>query len=110
MVGSLLAGSIETPGRIIVTKDGSSHKIYRGMASKSAQNSWRNKTSSIEGVSTTVPFKGPVGDILEELAVGVRSGLSYSGSRSITEFQSKAKFVIQTSAGQFESAAHILRR
>lgn len=110
MVGSLLAGSIETPGSIIVAKDGSSHKIYRGMASKSAQNSWRNKTSSIEGVSTTVPFKGPVGDMLDELAVGIRSGLSYSGCRSITEFQSKAKFVIQTPAGQFESAAHILRR
>ena len=43
MVGSLLAGTIETPGSIIVAKDGSSHKIYRGMASKSAQNSWRNK-------------------------------------------------------------------
>lgn len=110
MVGSLLSGTTETPGSIIVGRDGSSHKIYRGMASKSAQTSWRNKTSSIEGVSTTVPFKGPAGDILDELAVGIRSGLSYSGCRSIREFHEKAQFIAQTSAGQIESAPHILRR
>ena len=108
MVGSLLAGTDETPGTIIHTKDGR-EKVYRGMASKEAQRSWRNRVSSIEGVSHTVPLKGPVKDVLAELQTGIRSGISYSGARSVQSLQSKAEFIQQTTSGQVESSTHIKR-
>ena len=110
MLGSLLAGTNETPGLVVSDKSGSKYKIYRGMASRDAQKEWRGKmTSAPEGVSTTVPYRGPVDDIIYDLSMGLRSGMSYSGSRTIREFQSKAKFVRQTNASQTESGTHILR-
>ena len=110
MLGSLLAGTNETPGLVVSDKSGSKYKIYRGMASRDAQKEWRGKmTSAPEGVSTTVPYRGSVDDILYDLAMGLRSGMSYSGSRTIREFQSKATFVRQTNASQTESGTHILR-
>ncbi len=108
MLGSLLSGTDETPGDIINTREGK-FKAYRGMASKDAQVEWRGRTASLEGIATTVPCKGPVRDILLELERGIRSGLSYSGARSITELQAKARFIRQTSSGQTESGTHILR-
>ena len=108
MVGSMLAGTDETPGEVIT--QGRRCKVYRGMASKEAQNSWRGSFSSIEGVAHTVPCKGPVKEVLHEMAVGIRSGLSYSGARSIQELQAKAKFIRQTSAGAIESSTHIKGR
>jgi len=109
MLGSLLSGTDETPGDIIKTPAGKV-KAYRGMASADAQIDWRGKTSSLEGIATTVPCKGPVADVLDDLVRGIRSGLSYSGARSISELQAKAEFVRQTSSGQTESATHILKR
>mgnify|MGYP003671331637 CR=1 FL=1 len=109
MLGSLLSGTDETPGDILNTRKGK-FKAYRGMASKDAQIDWRGKTASLEGIATTVPYKGTVGDVLAELERGIRSGLSYSGARSIIELQAKAEFVRQTSSGQTESATHILNR
>ena len=109
MLGSLLSGTDETPGDVINTRDGK-FKSYRGMASKDAQVEWRGKTASLEGIATTVPCKGPVEDVLHELARGIRSGLSYSGARSIVELQQKAKFMRQTGSGQTESSTHILKR
>ena len=110
MVGSLLAGTHETPGDVI--KDGQGHtwKEYRGMASKEAQIKWRGKYSSFEGVSSRVPYRGPVEDILNDLERGIRSGLSYSGARSITELQHKSRFVAQTTSGLSESRTHITSR
>jgi IMP dehydrogenase len=108
MLGSMLSGTDETPGDVVKTHTGKL-KSYRGMASADAQIEWRGKTASLEGVSTTVRCKGPVGDVLEELERGLRSGLSYSGARSIRELQAKAKFLRQTASGQLESSAHILR-
>jgi IMP dehydrogenase len=108
MLGSLLAGTDETPGDVINTRKGK-FKSYRGMASKDAQMEWRGKTASLEGIATTVPCKGSVADVLTELERGIRSGLSYSGARTITEFQRKAKFIRQTASGQAESSTHILR-
>ena len=108
MLGSLLSGTDETPGDIINTREGK-FKAYRGMASKDAQVEWRGRTASLEGIATTVPCKGPVRDILLELERGIRSGLSYSGARNITELQAKARFIRQTSSGQTESGTHILR-
>jgi len=108
MLGSLLSGTDETPGDTINTRKGN-FKSYRGMASKHAQVEWRGKTASLEGVATTVPCKGPAADVLEELERGVRSGLSYTGARSIKELQAKAQLIRQTSSGQTESSTHILR-
>ncbi len=110
MVGSLLAGTIETPGDVIYSADGQTKKIYRGMASKEAQRNWRGRYSSNEGISTTVAAKGPVSHVLENLRTGLRSGLSYSGARTITELQVNAEFIVQTSSGQAESDTHILTR
>jgi len=108
MLGSLLAGTDETPGQVINTKNGR-EKIYRGMASKEAQRSWRNRVSSIEGVSHTVPLKGPVSNVLAELRTGIRSGISYSGADSVQSLQSRATFIQQTQSGQVESSTHIRR-
>jgi IMP dehydrogenase len=108
MLGSLLSGTDETPGDTINTRKGKV-KSYRGMASKDAQIEWRGTTASLEGVATTVPCKGPVEDVLEELERGIRSGLSYSGARTVGELQAKAKFLRQTPSGQTESGTHILR-
>ena len=108
MLGSLLSGTDEAPGDVIVTRKGR-FKSYRGMASKDAQMDWRGATSSLEGIATTVACKGSVTNVLQELARGIRSGLSYSGARSIRELQSKARFLRQTASGQIESSTHILR-
>jgi len=109
MLGSMLAGTNEAPGDVINTRKGK-FKSYRGMASKDAQMEWRGKTASLEGIATTVPCRGPVDGVLEELARGIRSGLSYSGARSVRELQRKARFMRQTSSGQQEGATHILKR
>ena len=113
MLGSLLGGTDESPGRVMETGTHwmkQKYKIYRGMASKEAQVEWRGKYSSDEGVATTVPYKGSVDLILEDLCNGIKSGLSYSGCRTIKELQSKAKFVRQTNAGLGESKTHILSK
>ena len=110
MVGSLLAGTNESPGKVVEEKDGSRWKIYRGMASKEAQISWRGDYSSYEGVSVRVPYQGRVGRILEDIERGLRSGFSYSGARTLGQLHSKAEFVKQTSAGLFESNTHITAR
>ena len=106
MLGSMLAGTDETPG-IVRSTSGSMYKIYRGMASKEAQLDWRGEARSLEGVSTTVPCRGPVSNILKDLAQNIRSGLSYSGARNIRELQEKSKFIIQSGASQAESGTHI---
>jgi len=109
MVGSLLSGTDQAPGKLLKTPDGN-FKQYRGMASRDAQMNWRGKSSAPEGVSTMVPWKGDANRILGELSGNIRSGLSYSGARNITELQEKAEFIKQTNASQSESSAHILKR
>jgi len=109
MLGSLLSGTTETPGEVVHLPRGKTMKVYRGMASKDAQNDWRGKTSSVEGVTSTVPFRGPVRIVLNDLEAGLRSGLSYSGARNITQLHDRAVFVRQTHAGLIESGAHINR-
>jgi IMP dehydrogenase len=106
MVGSLLAGTDETPGEVIADSGGY-RKVYRGMASADAQIDWRGHVSSLEGVSSLVPAKGPVSAVLEDLRRGICSGLSYSGCRTIPELQRKAKFIKQTRSGAVESSTHI---
>lgn len=110
MFGSMLAGTDESPGEIMTTNNMTKIKTYRGMASQAAQLDWRGKYSSDEGISTTIPYKGPVSVVLDSLEKGIRSGLSYSGARSISELQSNAIFVRQTTNGLAESKTHILDR
>lgn len=110
MVGSMLAGTAETPGDVFTRGAGKKYKVYRGMASHAAQTSWRGQSSTPEGISTTVPYKGDVCRILQDVVGGIRSGLSYSGCRSVRELQEKAEFILQSSAGQNESSTHILWR
>jgi IMP dehydrogenase len=110
MVGSMLSGTDEAPGSIIEDKAGHQWKIYRGMASKEAQIGWRGKYSSHEGISTTVPYRGSVYKILADFERGIRSGLSYSGARNISQLHSCAKFVRQTSSGLSEGNTHIVGR
>jgi len=110
MCGSLLAGTNETPGKVIEEQDGTRWKKYRGMASKEAQVNWRGRYSSFEGVSSRVPYRGGVKHILSDLERGIRSGLSYSGARSISELHATAQFVQQTTSGLSESHTHIIGR
>ena len=110
MVGSMLAGTKETPGETFVGKEQKRYKVYRGMASSAAQKSWRGKSSTPEGVSTTVPYRGSVKGLLKDIAGGIRSGLSYSGVRNLAELRNKASFIRQSGASQVESNTHILWR
>ena len=109
MLGSLLAGTDETPGEVVQLPSGMK-KRYRGMASKDAQMDWRGRYSSNEGVSTFIDYKGSVVDILEDLRGGVLSGLSYSGCRTIKRLQATAHWTRQTTAGLSESKTHILSK
>ena len=110
MVGSLLAGTTETPGEMFMDAKGARWKTYRGMASKEAQVEWRGKYSSFEGVAARVPHRGSAREILEDLEKGIRSGFSYTGARNLRELQAKAQFVEQTTSGLSESRTHINTR
>jgi IMP dehydrogenase len=104
MVGSMLSGTLETPGEI---KGG--RKQYRGMASKSAQVSWRGgvpEGMAAEGESTLVNIKGHVKDVVLEMTGGIRSGMSYINATSIAEIREKARFMQMSAAGANESRAH----
>lgn len=104
MVGSMLSGTLETPGEI---KGG--RKQYRGMASKAAQVSWRGgvpEGMAAEGESTYVNIKGHVKDVILEMTGGIRSGMSYVNATSIAEIREKAKFMEMSVAGTLESRAH----
>jgi IMP dehydrogenase len=107
MLGSLLAGTDESPGELNVT---GMTKVYRGMASREAQQDWRGKSSAPEGISTKIPYKGPVENIFNDLVGNIKSGLSYSGATNVRGLQTRAEFIKQTSAGQQESSTHILSR
>jgi IMP dehydrogenase len=107
MVGSMLSGTIETPGEI---KNGK--KVYRGMASREAQISWRGGIKSglaPEGRSTEVPVKGHVKDVMLEIIGGIRSGMSYLNAHYFDEIRQKTKFIEVTPAGVAEAGAHGLR-
>jgi IMP dehydrogenase len=111
MVGSLLAGTDASPGEVYEDVITMTHrKKYIGMASKEAQMKWRGKASAAEGVSGSVPYIGKLEDHLGELAGNIRSGLSYSGARTLKEFQVKAEIRLISHAAHAESKPHILTR
>jgi len=107
MCGSLLAGTDETPGKIVYF-EGEKRKTYRGMASREAQTSWRGRIGSVEGVSTMVAMRGRVSDVLHELEWGIRSGLSYAGACNLMELRVRCDFLEQTQSSQVESLPHAL--
>jgi IMP dehydrogenase len=104
MLGSILAGTIETPGLIQHGK-----KQYRGMASRAAQDSWRGgvpKGMAPEGESTAVPVKGHLSDVVGELAGGLRSGMTYLNAGEVSQLSERALFMEMSPMGFHESGAH----
>jgi IMP dehydrogenase len=106
MLGSLLAGTEETPGRIIETPNGL-YKRYRGSASLETKITHNQEERNVEGESTIVPFKGGVKFIINGLTDGLKSALSYSGAKNLNEFN--PKYVVITNAGIQESKPHLLK-
>ncbi len=117
MLGSVLAGTEESPGASVV-RGGRRFKVVRGMASLSA-NIARKEIEKLgevdpdeweaivpEGVEALVPYRGSVADILYQMVGGLRSGMSYAGAENIEDLWHKAEFIRITSAGQTESGAH----
>ena len=107
MIGSLVSGTMETPGEI---KSGK--KLYRGMASKSAQVSWRGdlpQGMAAEGEASYIPCKGSVADVIHELSGGIRSGMTYLGAATLKEMSEKALFMEMSSSGMSESRPHGVR-
>ena len=110
MLGSLLAGTKETPGDI--TKVGEwpnerLYKKYRGSASIDSKGD-RGESRNIEGNSKIIPYKGKVKRILSDIRDGLSSSFSYVGARDILDFQSKCEFVKVTQAGTIEAKPHLL--
>jgi len=109
MLGSMLAGSLETPGELVKGK-----KLYRGMASRSAQTSWRGgalpEGMAPEGESHLVACKGPVKETVLEMTGGIRSGMSYLNSRRLADLLEFAYFVEVSGNCQRENNAHGLFR
>ena len=114
MLGSLLAGTDESPGGFI-HRNGTRYKMIRGMASFGAALG-RNKragdkvsSASPEGVEGFIPYRGSVDEVLSQLLGGVRSGFSYSGAHNIIELWDNAQFVKISSAGLIESNHHDIK-
>lgn len=123
MVGSLLAGSDESPGEVELF-EGRRYKAYRGMGSLGAMSGFsadryasgqtddpaagsdRSHKVAPEGIEGRVPATGPVADILAQLIGGIRSGMGYAGAHSIADLQSRARFRRVTAAGTAESHPH----
>ncbi len=116
MVGSLLAGTEESPGEVYLHQ-GRSFKAYRGMGSVGAmargsadryfQAEVRDALKLVpEGIEGQVPYKGPVSGVLHQLAGGLKAAMGYVGASNLTQFRDKAIFVRISSAGLRESHAH----
>lgn len=116
MIGSLLAGTEESPGASVI-REGRRLKVVRGMASLTANvdrqvmeygevdpEDWEKVVP--EGVEAVVPYRGNAADVLHQLVGGLRSGLSYAGATTIAELQQNAEFIRITSAGMRESGPH----
>ncbi len=117
MIGSLLAGTDESPG-LMMTRKGHRYKVSRGMASLQANiarkvregEGWITQEEIedyvSEGVEAAVPYRGPVREVLTQLTGGIQSGMSYCGAHNIDELYEKAVFVRITAAGWKESQPH----
>ena len=106
MLGSLLAGTTESPGKITKRATGMLYKTYRGSASLDTKTANGQAIRNVEGESTTVPYKGDVSPVINELLDGVRSALSYAGASDLTTYT--PEYVVVTQAGQSEAKPHLL--
>jgi IMP dehydrogenase len=114
MIGSLFAGTEESPGETILYQ-GRSYKVYRGMGSLGAmqyakdrymQAEVEKKKLVPEGVEGRVPYKGPLSDSVHQLIGGLRSGMGYCGAKDLGALRKNAKFIRITNAGLKESHVH----
>ncbi len=113
MIGSLFAGTEESPGETILYQ-GRTFKSYRGMGSMGAMTQGSSDRYSQdssgklvpEGIEGRVPYKGPLSDLVYQLVGGLRAGMGYCGSRNIRELQDHASFLRVTSAGLREGHVH----
>ncbi len=113
MLGSLLAGTEESPGEIEIYQ-GRSYKVYRGMGSLGAMREgsmdryFQDNPEKLvpEGVEGRVPYRGPLSETIFQLIGGLRAGMGYCGVRNIKELQTKTKFIKITNAGLQESHPH----
>jgi IMP dehydrogenase len=116
MVGSLLAGTDESPGEVYLYQ-GRSYKAYRGMGSVGAMGSGsadryfqQDVKDSLklvpEGIEGQVPYKGPVGAVLHQLQGGLRAAMGYTGAHTLQDFRDNSVFVRISSSGLSESHVH----
>ena len=113
MLGSILAGTDESPGETILYQ-GRSYKIYRGMGSIEAMKAgssdryFQTKTQKLvpEGIVGRVPHKGPVADSMYQLVGGLKAGMGYVGAKDLVDLYDLARFVEISSAGLRESHVH----
>ena len=114
MVGSILAGSEESPGERVIL-EGRAYKVYRGMGSEEAMTSRSNRERYsqedvvkpiAEGIEGRVPYKGTVKEIVYQLVGGLKSGMAYCGCRTIDELQEKARFIEVSASSVIESHPH----
>lgn len=117
MIGSLLAGTDESPG-LLMTRQGHRYKTSRGMASVQASAARKTREGDgwitqeeideyvSEGVDAAVPYRGSVKEVLTQLIGGVQSGMSYSGAHTLEELREKVVFVRMTPIGLRESLPH----
>lgn len=114
MLGSLLAGTSDTPGDTHKHPDtGMLYKYYHGMASMAGRDGWfdRSQTGYVpEGESTKIPYKGDTERVIEGLMGGVRVGMSYSGAANLQQLRAKAEWRQVTTAGAIEGTPHGKRR
>ena len=112
MIGSILAGSTPTPGKVLIKKvDGKDvqYKVYRGMASREVQDDYHGglaEWKTAEGVATEVPYRSDENAIVGDIIGGLRSGLTYGGAATIRELQRKLNYTTVTQAGRLESLPH----
>ena len=116
MIGSLLAGTDESPGETYLYQ-GRTYKAYRGMGSVGAmargsadryfQQEVKDELKLVpEGIEGQVPYKGPVGAVLHQLVGGLRAAMGYVGAANLAELKSKARFIRISPAAMRESHPH----
>lgn len=108
MLGSLLAGTDEAPGRVEQYSDGTKRKLYRGQSSRHFLDSIGKGAVASEGVSIEIHHKGSVKEVVTELVGGIKSGFTYSGVGNIQDLRRKAIFIEITHQGWVESTPHVL--
>jgi IMP dehydrogenase len=92
MVGSMFAGTDESPGDSLVDSVGNKVKMFRGMASAAAQRDMQGRVSVAEGISTTISYKGSMSDILDQIRGGLGSGCSYSGISELSKLDEVSEY------------------